>query len=544
MHDARPASGTSELHQLHKDLDPAFWCITRQDLDVFEQEVRELWQQGGIPDDPAFPNSHHEDPDVGPSIYQVNEYYIKPTTRAAGGMSWALMRNPGGLRCDAFVTHAWAEGIFEFCGKLRRMWPHGANGLYCCFLANPQNVHVDHFLGDDLMRSPFALALETPKYLLVLPNSRVSIYTRLWCVFEADLALQRGLRIVLPWWPKGRELMKASMPGVFLCVGAIALYAGSPASDLIGKTITMLLQFPLVQMAYLIFAQVAGWLPRISAWVLLLLVGLQLGAWSWVTKTAVLGCTPWMRIKDLWEVPLPSALYGLLSVCLASDALVSEALKREADQLTFTTVAEAVCTYERDTLRIREAIRGRETKIDEAVRVLQRVGRYDDTVSLQLARGMSAERARRGVSKIRLSIICCVWVLENIERWLDGQRALRVVHLLVGVFAVIIACVAGDGATWCIDVLFWTCTLEFVVGYLAVSVPLLAPLRDVCYWIQLPVATILCIGFYRDWLASFMPLQLCILTDLPCNPEDADSCTTSESESATCESSASEQSIP
>ena len=32
----------------------------------------------------------------GPSIYTVNEQYIKPVTKRAGKMSWALMRNPKG----------------------------------------------------------------------------------------------------------------------------------------------------------------------------------------------------------------------------------------------------------------------------------------------------------------------------------------------------------------------------------------------------------------------------------------------------------------
>mmetsp|Transcript_103664 Transcript_103664/g.288578 ORF Transcript_103664/g.288578 Transcript_103664/m.288578 type:complete len:539 (+) Transcript_103664:53-1669(+) len=538
MHDARPASGTSELHQLHKDLDPAFWCITRQDLDVFEQEVRELWQQGGIPDDPAFPNSHHEDPDVGPSIYQVNEYYIKPTTLAAGGMSWALMRNPGGLRCDAFVTHAWSEGVFEFCRKLRRMRPRRAKGLYCCFLANPQNANLDRLLGGDLVRSPFALALETAKYLLVLPNSEVSIYTRLWCAFEADLALQRGIRIVLPWCPKGRELVKASLPGALLCAGAIALYVGMPVSDLTGKSIAMLLPYPWVQTAYLFLVPVAGWWPRASACALLLAVGLHVGAWSWITKIAVLGGTPWTYIRTAWMSLSVDALFGLLSASLAREVLVAEVLKMEANQLTFTTVAEAVCTCERDALRIREAIRGRESEIDKAVRELQRVGRFDRTVSLQLARGMSPERARHGVAKLRLSIVVFIWVFASIVQWLVESQPAAFLHVFVGLFAVLSACVAGDGATCCIDVLFWTCTLGYIVDYLANSVPALALLRNVCYWIKLPVAAITCMVFYSGLLVSLMPSWFRETS------EDADSCFTFESESATDESSASEQPSP
>ena len=61
----------------------------------------------------------------GPSIYTVNEQYIKPITRFHGKMSWALMRNPAGLDCDMFISHAWLEGIFEFLRKVLHSWPRG-----------------------------------------------------------------------------------------------------------------------------------------------------------------------------------------------------------------------------------------------------------------------------------------------------------------------------------------------------------------------------------------------------------------------------------
>ena len=69
----------------------------------------------------------------------MNEHFIKPLTLRAGGMSYALMRNPDGLECDVFVTHAWAEGCFEFCEKVRAACPPNARGIWICFLANPQS---------------------------------------------------------------------------------------------------------------------------------------------------------------------------------------------------------------------------------------------------------------------------------------------------------------------------------------------------------------------------------------------------------------------
>jgi len=55
---------------------------------------------------------------IGPNMYQVNEQVIMPVTADRDldipGASWSLMTNPVGSRCTLFVTHAWAEGVFEF----------------------------------------------------------------------------------------------------------------------------------------------------------------------------------------------------------------------------------------------------------------------------------------------------------------------------------------------------------------------------------------------------------------------------------------------
>ena len=56
----------------------------------------------------VFPVYHFTD--QGPDLYEVNEYFVKPLTRAAGGMSYALMKHPQGLLCEVFISHAWAEG--------------------------------------------------------------------------------------------------------------------------------------------------------------------------------------------------------------------------------------------------------------------------------------------------------------------------------------------------------------------------------------------------------------------------------------------------
>ena len=132
----------------------------------------------------------------GPSIYTVNEQYIKPVTQQAGKMSWALMRHPDGLDCELFISHAWQEGVFEFLAKVRHSWPRSMQTAWCCMLANPQNLDISSFLQSP-KTSPFAVALEASKLMLVVPNRHQSVYTRLWCSYEAYLAQEDGKTILI-----------------------------------------------------------------------------------------------------------------------------------------------------------------------------------------------------------------------------------------------------------------------------------------------------------------------------------------------------------
>merc|ERR1719401_1843238 len=93
-------------------------------------------------------------PGLGMSV--VSEQFVKPVTRRAGGMSWALMMHPEGLPCDLFITHCWREGVFELVSKVLHSWPLGARGAYCCVLSNPQCLDIESLL-EDPRKSPFAV---------------------------------------------------------------------------------------------------------------------------------------------------------------------------------------------------------------------------------------------------------------------------------------------------------------------------------------------------------------------------------------------------
>ena len=64
-------------------------------------------------------------------------------------------------------------------------WPWGLRTAWCCMLANPQNLNISSFL-ESPTSSPFAVALRASKVMLVVPNRHQSVYTRLWCLADAE----------------------------------------------------------------------------------------------------------------------------------------------------------------------------------------------------------------------------------------------------------------------------------------------------------------------------------------------------------------------
>ncbi|CAE7721109.1 mak16-a [Symbiodinium sp. CCMP2592] len=180
--------------QLHDNVSMSKWCVRLDDLKQFKRLVMHAVKDGRIK--PTQRDSFDpSDLRIGPSMYTVNEQYIKPVTAAAGNVSWALMKNPDGLRCDLFITHGWAEGIYEFVDKAVHCWPLGATGAYICFLSNPQNFDISHLIARP-ESSPFAQALKCASCMLVVSNRKASIYSRLWCVYEAFVAYKLDKPIV------------------------------------------------------------------------------------------------------------------------------------------------------------------------------------------------------------------------------------------------------------------------------------------------------------------------------------------------------------
>ena len=119
--------GWGVTHEMPMD----HWCVTREDLKKLRVAVHNAVADGHIIPSELDPFDPSDDR-YGPCVHTVVQQMIKPVTYAAGGCSWALMYHPKGLKCDLFVTHGWAEGIYEFIDKVLHSWPRKAKHAYCC----------------------------------------------------------------------------------------------------------------------------------------------------------------------------------------------------------------------------------------------------------------------------------------------------------------------------------------------------------------------------------------------------------------------------
>eukprot|EP00929_Paragymnodinium_shiwhaense_P100926 TRINITY_DN6361_c0_g5_i1.p1 TRINITY_DN6361_c0_g5~~TRINITY_DN6361_c0_g5_i1.p1 ORF type:complete len:621 (-),score=73.85 TRINITY_DN6361_c0_g5_i1:218-2080(-) len=411
------------------------WCITKEDLLDFAAQVRQAWMEGQIPQDPDHPNPYHDDPTIGPNIYAVCTHFIKPRTLEAGGVSWALMKHPQGLPCDVFVTHSWYEGVFEFVDKLEGLWPADAKHLYCCFLSNPQHGDISAMLGKSAVKSPFAVALATSRYLLVVPNCQQSIYTRLWCVFEAHLALQLGLQIRLPSRPRFHLLLVALLPRLLLSLVCGVLqfwYMHLQPDSLQVKAVRVLAAFVVFGSPCLPTTSCKGggfvtWLPFIV-----------LGCHCGVSVRTLMS----FRSSPFWYA-LRVVVFLLILLTLLEQSLrglASRVVANEGGQLEFESVQNASCSYAKDESTIRQALGGHEELLDAAIRTLRAVGYYDKDVSKALRLGIPAQRLRHGTG-YGVIIVAAVMIVCGLFTPLCSAGILdRVsVYPLLALFAFLVA---------------------------------------------------------------------------------------------------------
>jgi len=174
--DGNPKNADANPHYV---LSAEDWSVSPDQLKEFLEEVEKRWT------------------DEDPNGYTVCNQFIKPAT-ADAAVSYALLKNPSGLKSKHFATHAWAENIKEFCKNVVEVID---GPIWICFLANPQTwapVELSALLGNEPKESPFAKALKTASSTIVVRNTNVCLYVRLWCVYELFLTheLNREITVV------------------------------------------------------------------------------------------------------------------------------------------------------------------------------------------------------------------------------------------------------------------------------------------------------------------------------------------------------------
>ena len=356
------------------------WCVTFADLQFFQSEVHRAIRTGEL-----LENS--ESSSRGPSIYSVNEHYIKPVTAAAGKMSWALMMNPEGLDCDLFITHAWQEDVFEFTEKVLTSWPWRARHAWCCMLAIPQNLDIGALLQSP-SSSPFALALQDAKYMLVVPNRHKSVYTRLWCGYEAYLAFQSNKIIRTATPPVWREVLFAWLRMFPALLTGIIVGRFSNEFENVLHLIVMM------RMLAFLAIPVSQNCGQIRLCLIANHVGLATSA------AAVVACTQ--------QVLLPLNLqqadtYRSARACILAYFILSELDRvnwqtemQQAEELQNKfqgSVRQASCSDSSDELNIRNEIGDQVDEVDKVIQVLLKAGLTSDALRDAYLQGVELEHA-------------------------------------------------------------------------------------------------------------------------------------------------------
>lgn len=379
----RVASKCCIGQEMHNRIPADEWCVTKRDLRFLRREVQRAIREGVIRPTQRD-NFAATDLEYGPTIYTVTEQFIKPITRDAGGMSWALMRNPGGLKCDIFVTHAWQEGVFEFLEKVLDSWPRGRKHIWCCMLSNPQNLNIAKLIQRP-SESPFAIALRSASCMLVVPNQHSSIYTRLWCAYEAFLAWEAE-KVILTATASHKKRIWRTVPVAALCglAGYIAAKNRFLVSDQLSGPVTItvfvLAWYPLILLAALVRSSIwrRFWNCFGTFWSALSL-GLLLDSYQGHSTIVASFPSKKEEIHADWRNILFQLTFSTIVFFITSeiDRARSEVQVEEAEKLIagFSgTIENARCTRASDEAAIRQEIGDRVASVDYSINVLIQAG--------------------------------------------------------------------------------------------------------------------------------------------------------------------------
>eukprot|EP00439_Symbiodinium_sp_Y106_P064636 s686_g10.t1 len=371
---ARIRIDTAEALARHQSVSPDRWCITHADLNYLRQEVWRAIQCGSIrpPEDGTddFLDGHEQCGQIGPSIYTVNAQHIMPVTEQAGKISWALMRHPDGLDCHLFISHAWQEGVFEFLSKVLHSWPRQAHHAWCCMLANPQNLDIAALLQSP-RSSPFAQAIRASIFVLVVPNRRSSIYTRLWCAYEAYEAHELGKFILVASAPDDGRLYSAV--ACTTLAGLAGMFVGIALKSWLHHGLVAIAFF-CVMVSVCQLTSPRPVLPR-------------------CLESDLPGIAAYEpRLRQHLFFLAAAIFFGVMEV----DRIRGESRMQEALHLRRGfqgSIAQATCSQAEDAEKIRIAIGSRTDAVDHAIHVLLTAGMSTPTLREMDRAGISIEGA-------------------------------------------------------------------------------------------------------------------------------------------------------
>jgi len=399
----------------------------------------------------------YDRPEVGPSIYAVNEEFIKKEAKKHENVSWALMKHPSGLLCEGFASHAWVEGVFEFVTRLRQSWPHGLKGMFICFLSHPQVGAASLSDNIPLKESPFYLAMLSAKHVIILPNQHQSIYSRLWCTYEAYCAVQRAeetdISIEVGYGMPKNFLIAETLFGLVLAVGGMILtnrFLAPVIARYLGPLTWLLLAFILSHVLSILARSVlkaaiehrpsqeesgseslsGRWHYRLQ----IVLVYLEILIWAVAGGCALFilwgafeirsgesGTDLTLQLRNSEEFPDKEDLakyrvtifyhawfeVGEEVACLFLACgmfavffqhifvvLLRKVILHESHMMNFSCVANAETLNKDDKQKILSEIGQEHKRVDEIVNMLRSIGRYNAGIHKNISRGLGYKTAR------------------------------------------------------------------------------------------------------------------------------------------------------
>jgi len=103
------------------------------------------------------------------------------------------------LEVTVFVSHCWDENFQDFVSSVNhtfKHWAHPPNLWICAFAlyqTKDRNLIADQVAtGKGLHEAPFTKALRAAQTILVVRNTAVDIYSRIWPIWEIYLAYKMG----------------------------------------------------------------------------------------------------------------------------------------------------------------------------------------------------------------------------------------------------------------------------------------------------------------------------------------------------------------